>query len=199
MNEIKISIRHMEQRYSEIETIMDQIMADNVGQDIEGYRAERDLHVRISEESQKYVGKPSSEWPVIYFNWDISKEGQRFSLDGASKKDFTAHYPEGFILGHVNLKEFDKKLCNYSRRDEGELWEVGFADKLAHLIVYLSENRHISPPLVKPLESGEVIFNGGHHRYAIAKEIGLEILPIHIIPEYKAEIDEILSVKWQNA
>lgn len=178
---------------------MDQISAANAGQDIGEYRAEKALRIRISEGSQKYVGKPSSEWPEIFLNWDLSKEGQRYSLDGSNKNNFAEHYPEGFLLGYVNLEEFDKKLCKYSRRDERELWEVGFEGKLAYLIVYLSENRKISPPLIKPLETGEVIFNGGHHRYAIAKEIGVETIPIHIQPESKAEIDAILNVEWKNA
>lgn len=189
----------MKHQDSEIEMVMDHILAANASQDIEEYRAEKALLMRISEESRKYVGKPSSEWPEIFFNWDLSKEGQCHSLDGTSKKDFAKHYPEGFLLGYVVLEEFDKKLCQYSRRDEGELWKVGSEDKLARLIVYLSENRKISPPLIKRLETGEVIFNGGHHRYAIAKEIGEDRIPIHIQPVYKAEIDVILNVEWENA
>jgi hypothetical protein len=76
---------------------------------------------------------------------------------------------------------------------------VGSKDKLARLIVYLSEGRSISPPLVKPLENGEVIFNGGHHRYAIAKEKRENVIPIHIQPEYQARIDEIFPVWWEDA
>ncbi|OAI23911.1 hypothetical protein A1356_16770 [Methylomonas koyamae] len=182
-----------------LETIMDQILAENAGQSIEEYRAEKTLRNRISEIAKGYIGKQSSEWPQIHFNWDVSAEGRRYSLDGASQKKFEKHYPEGFLLGQVVLAEFDRKLCHYSRRDEGEIWEVGFQDKLAFLIVYLSENRKISPPLVKPLETGEVIFNGGHHRYAIAKEIGEKELPIYVQPKYKSEIEAILNIEWKNA
>lgn len=93
------------------------------------------------------------------------------SLDGTSQEQFEKHYPGGFILGRVALEEFDRKLCHNSRRDEGELRGVGSRDKLAFLIVYLSENQKIYPPLVRPLETGEFILNGGHHRYAISKEV----------------------------
>jgi ParB-like chromosome segregation protein Spo0J len=80
-----------------------------------------------------------------------------------------------------------------------ELWELGCSAKLARLIVYLSESRPISPPLVKPVDDGEVILQGGHHRYAIEKVINEKEIPIHIEPEYKSKIDERLSVRWANA
>lgn len=179
--------------------VIDQINAENAGETLEEYRAKRSLFQRLSKESEKYIDTPSSEWPPIKFNWDLSEENQRYSLDGESKEKFEEHYPAGFLLGFVTLKELDKKLCHYSRRDKGELWDVGSKDKLANLIVYLSEGRPISPPLVKPLESGEVIFNGGHHRYAIAKEKGENVIPIHIQPEYQARITDILHVRWEDA
>jgi hypothetical protein len=198
MRRLRQSLRQMEHRDFDIENAIDQIHAAKAGQTIEEYRKEKAKRARISEQSKKYIGRPSSEWPEIFFNWDISKEGQRHSLDRTNQKDFAENYPEGFLLGYVLLENFDTKLCHYSRRDDGELWEVGFEDKLAFLIVYLSENRKISPPLVKPLDTREVIFNGGHHRYAIAKELGLKRIPIYIKPEYKAEIDVILDVEWEN-
>jgi len=178
---------------------IDQIAAENAGETLEEYRAKRSLFQRLSKESEKYIDTPSSEWPPIKFNWDLSLESQRHSLDGVSLEKFAEYYPAGFLLGFVTLQDFDKKLCHYSRRDEGELWKVGSQNNLASLIVYLSEGRPISPPLVKPLESGEVIFNGGHHRYAIAKEIGEHVIPIHIQPEYRERIDEILHVRWEYA
>lgn len=177
----------------------DELLAVISGDDLKEYRVEKAIRMRMIEESKKYEGTPSSEWPAIEFNWDLSQEGQRFSLDGTSANDFLKYYPNGFLLGSVNLQEFDKKLCHYSRRDEGELWEVGFSDKLARLIIYLSEGRKISPPLVKPLKSGEVIFNGGHHRYTIAKELSVQSIPIHVQPEYKPEIDSILVVEWESS
>ncbi|WP_251977753.1 ParB/Srx family N-terminal domain-containing protein [Salinicola avicenniae] len=176
----------------------DEVIAHLNGESIYEYRAEKELRMRISEESKQYEGAPSSGWPPIKFNWDLSFEGQRFSLDGMKADEFLKYYPNGFLLGHINLQELDIKLCHYSRRDEGELWKVGAYDKLARLIVYLSENRRISPPLVKPLESGEVIFNGGHHRYAIAKELNIENIPIHIDPKHKKKMDSILNIEWKN-
>jgi len=79
------------------------------------------------------------------------------------------------------------------------LWEVGFSSSLSFLIAYLAEGHPISPPLVKPAENGEVIFQGGHHRYAIAKEIGEMEIPIHICPEDKDNLDKILEIEWKNA
>lgn len=181
------------------ELTFDEYLAVLKGDDLDGYRIEKKFRMRIFKESQKYEGTPSSEWPPITFNWDISKEGQRFSLDSITKEGFREHYPGGFLLGYVYLIDFDKNLCAYSRRDEGELWDVGSSGKLAQLIVYLSERHKISPPFVKPLESKEVIFNGGHHRYAIAKELAIKKIPIHVMPEHKLEIDKILNVEWINS
>jgi hypothetical protein len=189
----------MKPKSPDIETMIDEINAANAGQNIDEYRAEKELHLRILQESKKYVSKPFSEWPAIEFNWDVSRKGQRYSLDGVHAELFEETYPEGFLLGFVNLRDFDTKLCHYSRRDEGELWSVGCESKLAKLIVYLSENRKISPPLVKPLETGEVIFQGGHHRYAIAKENGEIRIPIYVQPEYKPVIDKIFSIEWEDA
>lgn len=183
----------------DLSEIIDQISADNAEETLEDFRSKQALLKRTSIESEKYIDAPSSEWPSIEFNWDLSKEGQRHSLDGESPKRFEEFYPSGFLLGWVALQEFDIKLCHYSRRNEGELWEVGSKEKLARLIVYLSEGREISPPLVKPVKDDEVIFQGGHHRYAIAKEIGEEPVPIYVEPEYQSKIDEILNVRWGGA
>jgi len=169
------------------------------GEDLHAYRAEQAIRTRIQIKSKKYEGTPSSKWPPITFNWDLSLEGQRFSLDGVKTEKFEEYYPEGFLLGSVELADFDKILCHYSRRDDGELWEVGSTNKLAQLIVYLSEGRKISPPLVKPLESGEIIFNGGHHRYAIAKELKVKSLPFYVCPESKMTMESLLNIAWQNA
>ena len=169
------------------------------GEDLETYRAEEATRARIWNMASRYINEPSSNWPPIEFNWDLSSEGQRFSLDSMTLSDFTQSYPDGFNLGHVELAEFDRKLCHFSRRDEGELWSVGCTHSLACLIVYLSEGHAISPPLVKPLEdTAEVIFTGGHHRYAIAKEIGVKRIPIYVKPEHKAAVDDLLNIEWEK-
>ncbi len=121
---------------------------------------------------------------------------QRFTLDGVTPSQFDDLYPDGFLLGYVSLTEFDAVLHHYSRRGDGELWEVGNASSLSYLIAYLSEGRPISPPLVKPVIDGEVILQGGHHRYAVAKEIGVDTFPIHVNRSDKSEIDKRVTVNW---
>ena len=180
----------------DIDEIIDKIAADNAGETLESYRSKKILHSRISSEANQYIETDSSYWPPITFNWDLSREGQRFSLDGENELSFKTRYPEGFILGTVKLDALDKKLCHFSRRDEGELWTVGYKSRLAYLIVYLSEKRPISPPLVKPHLIGEVMLKGGHHRYAIAKEIGEKYIPIYVEPKYRKEIDKLMEIDW---
>jgi hypothetical protein len=177
----------------------DEFFAEQSGQTVAEYRAEVKLRNYFYDKSQQYIETDSKEWPLITFNWNIDATEQRFSLDSMTLVDFNKFYPEGFLLGYVNLQELDKYLHSFSRRDEGELWKVGCQTKLASLIIYLSENRPIAPPLVKPVEGGLFVFQGGHHRYAIAKEIGIEEIPIHAEPEYKHKINEILNVRWAKA
>lgn len=179
--------------------ILEEVFAKMQGQTLEEYRTQLEFHARIDSESEKYLNQPVEKWPYIVMNWDTSKSSQRFSLDGQSQEQFLKNYPDGFCLGHANLAEFDKILCHFSRRDDGELWELGCPDRLAFLIVYLSEGYPISPPLVKPLESGEVILQGGHHRYAIAKAIDETEIPIHVVPEHKSQIDKLIRVRWADA
>lgn len=182
----------------DMDRIMDKILADNSGETLEFYRANKILRSKISAKASQYIDTDSSLWPPITFNWDISKDGQRFSLDGENELSFKTHYPKGFILGRVKLDALDKKLCHFSRRDEGELWKVGCKSSLAYLIIYLSEQRPISPPILKPHIENEIMLQGGHHRYAIAKEIGEEYLPIYIEPKYKKQIDSIIRVDWSK-
>lgn len=175
---------------------MDEVFAAIAGETLEVHQDKYKLRSRISSEANQYIETDSSDWPPITFNWDLSKEGQRFSLDAENELSFKTHYPEGFILGKVKLGTLDRKLCHFSRRDKGELWTVGHKSRLAYLIVYLSEKRPISPPLVKPHLMGEVMLMGGHHRYAIAKEIGEKYIPIYVEPKYRKEIDKIMEIDW---
>ncbi|WP_086930871.1 ParB/RepB/Spo0J family partition protein [Agarilytica rhodophyticola] len=181
------------------EMIHDEILAILDGEDPTEAKAIAELNQRIYEESKKYVNKVSSEWPHIIFNWDVSSSSQRFSLDGVTQEQFENDHPEGFLLGYVSLKEFDSILHICSRRDHGELWQLGSRSKLARLVIYLSENRPISPPLVKSISDREVILQGGHHRYAIAKELTQEKIPIYVAPAEKNQIDKLLTVEWKNA
>ncbi|MGP5213234.1 hypothetical protein [Psychrobacter sp.] len=66
----------------DMDGIMDQILADNSGETLESYRANKILRLKLSSQANQYIDTDSSLWPPITFNWDISKEGQRFSLDG---------------------------------------------------------------------------------------------------------------------
>ena len=94
------------------------------------------------------------------------------------------------------LNEFDQYLCNFSRRDDNELWEVGFQSKLAEMIVYLSEGNPITPPIIKPLKNNEIIFQGGHHRYAVAKAIGCNNIWIYALPEDVNILNQFINICW---
>lgn len=159
-------------------------------------RKERAMRQSICADSHKYLWVPVSEWPPIVLKWDISKESQRFSKDGLSPEEFNKWYPHGFCLGYVALSEFDMRLCFFSRRKDRELWKIGDPYKLAHLIGYLAEGRPISPPLATPMTSQEIVIEGGHHRYAIAKAIGESEIPVYVTPRKKSDLASLLRVQW---
>jgi hypothetical protein len=176
---------------------LDEWLAVKRGEDIDSYRKGKAFQQRLSQAAEQYRNAPVERWPNIKINWDIRPESQKFSFDGPSIKKFEENYPKGLCLGYVELVEFDKALCRFSRRDEGELWNVGFASKLAYLIVYLSEGNPISPPFVKPIDNREVILAGGNHRYAIAKAIGEKTIPIYVCPEHKPGVETRITVEWK--
>lgn len=172
-------------------------MAEQSGMELVDYKKMMLLRERLREKGEQYEHTPPEEWPSITFNWDIREESQHYSLDIASRKEFLKYYPEGFCLGYVLLEDIDKILSKFSRRDEGELWTLGSSGTLAYLIAYLSEDHPISPPAVKPVNNGEVMLEGGHHRYAIAKALNLSMIPIHVDPVNKEKIDKLLTVNWE--
>lgn len=166
------------------------------GKELVGCGRERTLRRRIEADSRRYLEAPVSMWPPIVFNWDLSKESQRFSKDSVSSEEFSKTYPDGFCLGYVSLADFDQRLCFFSRRKDREIWTIGDPYKLAYLIIYLSEGRPISPPFARPLPSNEIVIDGGHHRYAVAKAMGLPEIPVYVTPRHKGDLESLLYVKW---
>lgn len=163
-------------------------------------RRRKSLISRVSELCSKWTDLPVELWPEIEINWDVKLESQYYCLDRYSPIQFHEDYPKGFAIGYVNLQEFDEILNHFSRRDDGELWELGFKDKLSFLIQYTSENNPLSPPLVKPcIESREVILSGGNHRYALAKAINCTVIPICTEWKYINTINGLVDVKWESA
>lgn len=158
-----------------------ELLAVQSGQSLEEYRAERDFKDALSTESAQYVDLPACKWPKLKFNWDLSTDSQRFALDGVSESEFASSYPDGFVHAWVRLDEFDAHLCHQSKREtEEELWGLGSKSKLAFLIAYLRCEHPITPPLVALTDSNEFVFQGGNHRYAIAKAIRTHSLPVYM-------------------
>lgn len=167
------------------------------GEGLSEFRQRQKHHDQAVCEAKQLVGLPPAQWPSLSFNWDTSAPSQRYSLDATTAESFHEFYPKGFALGWVTLSGLDEKLSHFSRRDTlEELWGSGFKDKLSSMIAYLSHGGPISPPLVKPLKTSEVIFQGGNHRYAVAKAVGILELPIHVEPQHKAAISLILPIRW---
>lgn len=173
-----------------------ELLAVMAGESIEEVRAQSKLRERLGKEAKRYFTTPPTEWPFRNMEWDITREAQRFSLDGCSKRDFEKHYPNGFELGWVKTDELDSLLCKFSHRNDDELWAVGSASRLAYLIAYIADGLKVSPPIIKPLDDGTVIITGGHHRYAIARAIRTPWLPVLAYSEHKERLSQFLNVEW---
>ena len=169
------------------------------GENIETYRIKAAKQAQLNIEAEQYLNLPPDKWPRLYFHWDTSIDGHKFSLDGIKQKEFLQSYPDGFSLAWVDLEAFDSKLCHHSRRDGvEELWSLGCASKLSNVIAYLSHGYPISPPLVNRLESNELILQGGHHRYAVAKAMKLSFIPIHFEPKNFEAVASIIPFITPN-
>ena len=173
-----------------------ELLAVMAGENIDEVRAETALRERLQKEAQKYVNASVERWPFRPIQWDVSKEAQRFSLDGCNKKDFEEHHPDGFAMGWANTAEIDSLLCAFSHRADHELWAVGSASRLAYLIAYIADGRMVSPPIMKPLEDGTIVITGGHHRYAIAWALRLSRIPICACSQHQARLAAILGIEW---
>lgn len=178
--------------------IIDGINARSRGMSLEEFRADMALTHSLHREGRTYYDLPPAEWPTLTFNWDLSRSGQRFGLDAVTEPEFLEMHPRGLLVGHIPLLAFDCHLAYFSRRDTlEELWGLGRRVQLAGAIAYLRRGLPISPPIVSPA-GAEVILKGGHHRYAIAKAVNLETIPLLVAPEDGNAVGDILGITWEN-
>ncbi len=173
-----------------------ELLAVLAGEDVVEVRAQTLLRTKLRADVPKYLNTSVEQWPFSQIDWDISKESQRFSLDGSTRRDFAKHHSNGFELGWVATAELNGRLCAFSHRADDELWTVGFPTKLAYLVAYIANGGRVSPPIIKPLEDRTIILTGGHHRYAIAWALRLPRIPIHAYHEHKVPLSEILNIEW---
>jgi hypothetical protein len=179
---------------------MEEILAKMRGENLEDYRERKARDAEAWKEAETIIDQPPEKWPELPFCWDLSQEGMRFALDGESQESFNAGYPQGLIWGACELLEFDRKICRFARREGSEeLWSVGIRSKLASVICYIAKGNPITPPLIVPLDSGELTFAGGHHRYAAAKASGLKEIVFYTQPASRAAVSQIIPVRWGRA
>lgn len=167
------------------------------GENLEEVRRLRAMADEAYDAGKPYECLPPDRWPQIGdINWDCRPQSQRFSLDGKTEKDFGEAYPQGLALGHVDRQAFDERLCHHSRRDGDELWKVGDCRKLVKALGWIILAFPMSPPLVAPIGSDEIIFHGGHHRYAVAKAYGMSEIPILVAPADVTAVEARIPVRW---
>ncbi|AMW77578.1 hypothetical protein AMD27_00775 [Acinetobacter sp. TGL-Y2] len=158
-------------------------------------KTEREI---IQYEASKVMNFSPNKWPKLYFNWDLRQKNQRLSFDNVnSLEDLNHYYPEGFLAFKAELKEVDSYLNSYSKRTLEDLWKVGYPDKLAQIIIYLSnKNNSISPPVIMMNEAG-ITLKGGNHRYTAAKFSSQKYVTMYTTQNYKSELNKLLkTIEW---
>lgn len=71
-----------------IEKLLEEISFSQSGDDLETYRHNVEQRNQLSLEAERYIDLPPDDWPRLSFNWDLSAESQRFSLDNVKLTDF---------------------------------------------------------------------------------------------------------------
>ena len=164
-------------------------------------KADRLERIRQIDEARKLIRLPISEWPEFDVLWNLNPIDFRYSLDGCSVDDFISYYPDGMILSEVSLSELDMQLCKFNQRSAEEVWDVGFDDKAARVLLSWIEGRAITPPLVGRTNiTDELCLHGGNHRLAVARAKGETRLPILISPsnyQFVADSLSLLSISKQ--
>lgn len=158
-------------------------------------KTEREI---IQYEASKIMNFSPNKWPKLYFNWDLRQKNQRLSFDNVnSLEDLNHYYPEGFLAFKAELKEVDSYLNSYSKRTLEDLWKVGYSDKLAQIIIYLSnKNNSISPPVIM-MNEARITLKGGNHRYTAAKFSSQKYVTMYTTQNYKSELNKLLkTIEW---
>lgn len=148
-------------------------------------------------ESQKYQNLPVEKWPKFKIQWDLKSSSQRFALDNFSEQLFNERYPNGLLLGEINLKELLRCLPLGSRWEDSNIWSVGAKPKIERAILFWKSGNKMSPPLICLSDSESLIIGGGYNRIAVCIAKNITKMPILVLPSEKNEVEKkLITVKW---
>ena len=149
-----------------------------------------------------FEGLAPSKWPRLDFNWDTSASAYLHTVNQPTGLIPSGHVPHKYVLalGWSTLDQVDQLLSPHSRQDHvSDFWERGQPHKFARLLEHLHRGLPISPPMLKIVESGHLFLAGGHHRYAIARVVGVKELPFFVETTIRERIAATLPVRWSDA
>lgn len=172
------------------------ILAKLKGEDSPEYQQLKSTRDRLASRAKELENLPVRDWPELNIQWDTTPSGFRFALDGVSQKEFATLYPEGFIVRWVFLGELNTKLNQFNRREVDETWTIGFSDKLARVLAWVEDGQPLTPILVSPhsMLEGQVVLQGGNHRYAMVNALKLKMLPICFVPKDYGQVAKRLTL-----
>ncbi|MGQ8367383.1 hypothetical protein [Glaciecola sp. 1036] len=199
MTDFESILKEMEAEGITHESIMESQAVDD-GWDLAQYRKIRELRLSLQDKAKNIIDKPVKCWPSFDINWDLCPNNFRFAFDGMSPNQYAKEYPNGLKLCWVFQTEFYNSLCHYNKRSPEELWELGFAGKLAHVIAYCSEGNPLTPVVAMPQPhfDGEVLLLGGNHRYAMINVLNIKVMPLLVQYEDHDEMTKRLPSLSDN-
>jgi hypothetical protein len=173
-----------------------EFVAELSGEDMDEWRRIRDIRQRLEPTVVALIDKPINEWPTFQIQWDLTKEGQRYTLDGCSQESFEKQYPNGLQVRWITLNDLNRVLCDYNRRTIEETWEVGSKRSLANNIAWAGDRQPVTPIYIKQNSffPEQIKLEGGNHRYAMVNAMQVTILPVLVEQEDIAIIEKIITL-----
>jgi hypothetical protein len=148
---------------------------------------------RIREAADKIEGKPLEMWPTFDVRWDLDPANFYRAFDGADPTSIDKN--ELVPIQDVPLANVDVALTPYWHRTAEEAWSVGSPDKAARVIIHWEEGGLMTPPLLVPVNDGQLSIAGGNHRLAVARTKGVTRLPVLSKVADEARVRRILRVQ----
>ena len=147
---------------------------------------------------EQYIGQ--SVKGHYELRWDLEHSSQIFSFDFMPVETFDECYPTGLLAAKVSVERLDLLLPTLHRPPLVELWSKGDKYKILGLLSHIHQNKAVSPPFIAispyPTDDWKLAIQGGTHRYSIAKDLGQEVVPVHLDPSQKIEYEKYLELEY---
>lgn len=174
----------------------EELLIEMSGEDVNEWKRHKKIIQKLEVVADALLDLPIDQWPEININWDLSKESMRFALDGLSASKFRQSYPDVLIVRWVELDKLNNVLCSFNKRSVEETWNVGFKDKLARVIAWVSDGNPLTPIYISINEAlgDKLKLEGGNHRYAMLNAKKISPIPVLLRKSEESIISSIIKL-----